>query len=90
MFFFKPKAYFGEVLAVQKLYDAMNGEARQMGAEILQLETELELAFREGTIDGTTLETKVSNLAELQQNIVLHVKVEHLMLERAREEMIFF
>ena len=60
---------------VQKLYDAMNGEARQMGAEILQLETELELAFREGTIDGTTLETKVSNLAEKYGELrLLHLR----------------
>jgi Spy/CpxP family protein refolding chaperone len=49
---------------VQKLYDDMNSEARQMGAEILRLESELELAFREGTIDNTTLEAKVSDLAE--------------------------
>jgi Spy/CpxP family protein refolding chaperone len=53
-----------QLAEVQKLYDEMNSEARQGGTEILQLETELEVAFREGTIDGATLETKVSTLAE--------------------------
>jgi len=53
-----------QLAQVQQLYDGMNGEARTLGAEILQLEAELELAFRNGTIDDTSLETKVSNLAE--------------------------
>jgi hypothetical protein len=64
-----------QLAGIQKLYDDMNGEARRMGAEILQLETELELAFREGTIDGPTLETKVSDLAEKYGELrLLHLR----------------
>lgn len=49
---------------VQALYDGMNAEALAFGAEILQLEAELELAFRGKTIDEASLEGKVKALAE--------------------------
>jgi len=53
-----------QLAQVQQLYDDMNAQARKLGVEILQLEAELELAFRNGTIDESSLETTVSVLAE--------------------------
>jgi Spy/CpxP family protein refolding chaperone len=49
---------------VQGLYDAMNAEARQLGAEILQLEADLELDFRNQTVDEASLEAQVTELAD--------------------------
>ena len=48
---------------VRALFDEMNAGARALGEEILQMETDLELAFREGTIDEASLEAKVTALA---------------------------
>jgi len=64
-----------QLIEVQRLYDAMNGEARQRGAEILQLETELEMAFREHAIDGATLESRVHALAKKYGELrLLHLR----------------
>lgn len=53
-----------QLAQVQQLYDATNAEARQLGAEILQLEAELELAFRTKTVDEESLEAQVIELAD--------------------------
>src|SRR3970040_2422628 len=53
-----------QLAEVQTLYDEMNGEARQLGSEILKMESDIELAFRNQSIDEDSLATQVAALAE--------------------------
>jgi Spy/CpxP family protein refolding chaperone len=67
---------------VQALYDAMNAEARRLGADILRREGELELAFRSGRIDETTLTMKVMDLADQYGELrALHLRTHLTALE---------
>jgi hypothetical protein len=64
-----------QLIQVQALYDEMNGEARQLGAEILQMESDLELAFRNQTIDEDSLDKKVAALADKYGELrLLHLR----------------
>jgi hypothetical protein len=64
-----------QLIQVQALYDEMNGEARQLGAEILQMESDLELAFRDQTIDEDSLDKKVAALADKYGELrLLHLR----------------
>jgi len=53
-----------QLARIQTLYDEMNGEARRLGTEILQMESDLELAFRNQTIDEDSLASQVAALAD--------------------------
>ena len=62
-------------LQVQQLFDDMNSQARPLGADILQLETELELAFRTQTIDEASLEAQLTMLADKYGELrLLHLR----------------
>jgi hypothetical protein len=64
-----------QLIQVQALYDEINGEARQLGAEILQMESDLELAFRDQTIDEDSLDKKVAALADKYGELrLLHLR----------------
>lgn len=49
---------------VQALYDSTNAEARRVGREIVDLQTTLEAAFRDGSIDAARLEELGAKLGE--------------------------
>src|SRR3990172_9994476 len=53
-----------QLTQVKTLYEEMNGEARYLGGEVLQMESGLELAFRDQTIDEDSLALQVTALAE--------------------------
>ena len=53
-----------QLTQVKTLYEEMNGEARYLGAEVLQMESGLELAFRDQTIGEDSLALQVTALAE--------------------------
>jgi len=64
-----------QLAEVQTLYDEMNGEARQLGSEILKMESDIELAFRNQSIDEDSLATQVAALAEKYGELrVLHLR----------------
>ena len=51
---------------VQRVVDAMEQEARQLGARVIAEEQALEAAFRTGTITEAELATRVDHLAAVQ------------------------
>ena len=60
---------------IQTRYDEMNGDARQLGTEILQMESDLELAFRNQTIDEDFLDTQIAALADKYGELrLLHLR----------------
>lgn len=64
-----------QLAQVRSLYDEMNGAARQLGAEILQMESDLELAFRNQTIDEDSLAPQVTALAKKYGQLrLLHLR----------------
>ena len=56
----------GQLQAVQRLFDDMVREARQLGDMILEEERALEQEFRKGTISETDLQAGVTRIAALQ------------------------
>ena len=54
---------------IQALYDDMLPQAIDLGEQILQLEAELELAFRENRIDEVFLETQLLAIGNLQAQL---------------------
>lgn len=54
---------------IQTLYDEMLPEAIDLGNRILAAEAELELAFRENTIDETFLESQLLTIGELKAQL---------------------
>lgn len=59
----------GQEAEIQNLYDAMLPEAILLGEQILQAEGELELAFRDNTMDETFLEEQLAEIGALQAQL---------------------
>jgi Spy/CpxP family protein refolding chaperone len=51
---------------MEEIFEAMRGNARGLGAEIVTAERELDVAFASGTIDDATLQHHTDTIAELQ------------------------
>jgi Spy/CpxP family protein refolding chaperone len=51
---------------VEQIFEAMRGNARDLGVEIVAAERELDVAFVSGTIDDDQLQRQTATIAELQ------------------------
>ena len=56
----------GQRAKVQKLYDDMRAEAVKLGNEVIALETKLDRAFADATIDRDPLASLIAQIAALQ------------------------
>jgi len=54
-----------QVAAIDAIFGAMEGQAQQLGQQILTLEEQLSTAFASGEIDDEALQTQVMTLADL-------------------------
>ena len=67
---------------IESLYSEMQTEAIALGANIIQLEQELDDAFVSGSIDEAVLEEKVTASADLYGQLrIVHLKYHLLMVE---------
>jgi Spy/CpxP family protein refolding chaperone len=76
--------------AIQDVFDAMQGRARELGAAVVQGERELDRAFAEGTITSEELSRRLQALAGdraalRQAHLEAHLQLQPILTPEQRE-----
>lgn len=55
--------------ATQRIFDAMQADAREQGSELIALERELDRAFRSGTVDARSMDDLLSQIGRVRARL---------------------
>ena len=70
----RPQATPEQTERIRGIFDAMKRDAQRVGAQILEAEQQLEIAFRSGAMQDADLRTRVARIAALQSDLrVIHL-----------------